>query len=65
MPKIMIRCPIVGSDVSTGLATKTILFDSIPADLEIPLRCPACLKIHNWRRKDAWVDKADSTVSQL
>jgi hypothetical protein len=61
MPKIMIRCPITGRAVSTGLTTKTILFDSIDADLEIPLRCPACLKMHNWRPRDAWIDKADST----
>jgi hypothetical protein len=60
MPKIMIRCPIVGSNVSTGLTTETILFDSIPDDLEIPLRCPACLKIHNWRPKHAWVDRKNT-----
>jgi hypothetical protein len=24
------------------------------ADLEIPLRCPACLKIHKWKPRDAW-----------
>ena len=60
MPKIMIRCPIVGHNVSTGLTTETILFDSIPADLQILLRCPVCLKTHNWRPKDAWVDKGNS-----
>jgi hypothetical protein len=56
----MIRCPIVGTSVSTGLTTEMIVFDSIEADLKIPIRCPACLKMHNWMRKDAWIDKADS-----
>ena len=59
MPKIMIRCPISGRVVSTGLTTEMIVFDSINPDLEMPLRCPACLKMHNWRPKDAWIDKAD------
>jgi hypothetical protein len=56
----MMRCPIVGTSVSTGLTTEMIVFDSIEADLKIPMRCPACLKMHNWMRKDVWIDKADS-----
>jgi hypothetical protein len=59
MPKIMIRCPSVGGAVPTGLTTEMVLFETIDADLEIPLRCPACLKIHKWRPKDAWIDKAN------
>lgn len=60
MPKILIRCPIFGISVSTGLTTEMIVFDSIEADLKMPMRCPACLKMHNWMPKDAWIDKADS-----
>ena len=62
LPKIMIRCPIKGRAVPTGLTTEMVLFDLIPADLEMPLRCLACLKVHTWKAKDAWVDKADSTL---
>jgi hypothetical protein len=58
MPKIMIRCPIVGRNVPTGLTTEKIFFDSLPDNLEIPIRCPACMKVHKWRRKDAWIEKA-------
>ena len=61
MPKIMIRCPIVGRAVPTGLTTEMIVFDSIDANLEIPLNCPACLKIHKWQPREAWIDKADAT----
>jgi hypothetical protein len=57
MPNIMIRCPIFGKDVPTGLSTESVVFDSL-GDISIPLRCPACLKVHVWNRKDAWVDKA-------
>ena len=62
MPKIMIRCPIMGRAVPTGLTTEMIVFDSIEADLEIPLNCPACLKTHKWKPREAWIDKADSTL---
>jgi hypothetical protein len=55
----MIRCPIVGTSVSTGLTTEMIVFDSIE-DLKIPMRCPACLKMHNWMRKDAWISPGDA-----
>jgi hypothetical protein len=40
-PEIMIRCPMLGTAVRTGLRTERIIFDSIIEGLEIPLRCPA------------------------
>jgi hypothetical protein len=55
MPEIMIRCPTLGTAVKTGLRTETIVLDSLP-NLPIPMRCPACRKVHRWQRKDAWVD---------
>ena len=58
----MIRCPIFDRAVPTGLTTEMIVFDSIEADLEIPLNCPACLKTHKWKPREAWIDKADSTL---
>jgi hypothetical protein len=57
MPDIMIRCPILGKAVPTGLSTETIMVDSLD-DLPIPMRSPACLKIHKWQRKDAWIDQS-------
>ena len=56
MPKIMIRCPTVGVAVTTGLTTEQIKFESL-SGVTIPLRCPACLKLHRWEKKEAWVDK--------
>ena len=56
MPDIMIRCPIFGSAVPTGLTTEKIKFDSL-SDITIPFRCPACLRIHKWEQKDAWIDE--------
>jgi hypothetical protein len=54
MPDILIRCPVFKRPVRTGLTTEAIVFDSLD-DLSIPLRCPACQKVHKWQRKDAWI----------
>lgn len=54
MPDIMIRCPVLKEPVLTGLKTEAIKLESLD-DLSIPLRCPACLKMHYWERKEAWV----------
>lgn len=59
MGDIMIRCPTLGTAVRTGLRTDTIVLDSMPADLAIPLRCPACKAIHTWVRGDAWIENDD------
>jgi hypothetical protein len=59
MPNIMIRCTTYGTSVPTGLKTETIVLDSL-SEIEVPLLCPACMKIHKWERKDAWVDKMNA-----
>ena len=59
MPKIMIRCPIKRRAVPTGLTTEMIVFDSLDADLEMSLKCPACLKTHKWKPTETWIDKAE------
>jgi hypothetical protein len=56
MPSIVIRCPITQAPVPTGLTTEAILLDSLDDDLTLPLRCPACRKLHHWKKRDAWVD---------
>jgi hypothetical protein len=55
MPDIMIRCPMLGKAVPTGLTTEKIKLDSL-SDIVMPLRCPACRKLHKWERKDASID---------
>jgi hypothetical protein len=54
MPDIMIRCPTRGVEVPTGLTSEAIQFDSLYG-ITIPMQCPACGRMHNWRREDAWV----------
>ena len=47
---------IQNSSVPTGLTTETIIFKSL-SGFTIPLQGPACLKIHKWEKKQAWVEK--------
>jgi len=54
MPDIMIHCPIFKRPVSTGLTTDMIKLDTL--EITLTTRCPACRKIHQWKRKDAWPD---------
>ena len=56
MPNIMIRCPIRGIPVPTGLTTEKIKFESL-SGIMIPMDCPACSRVHQWQRKEAWVEK--------
>jgi hypothetical protein len=56
MPDIMVRCRTLGTAVPTVLTTEAVKFESIP-DIAMPFRCPACLKMHEWRPITAWVDK--------
>ena len=58
MPSIMIRCPILGRPVPTGLTTEQIKFESL-SGIKIPLQCPACQKLHQWQQKQAWVQKEE------
>lgn len=57
MPAIMIRCPVHNKDVTTGLDTETIIFETLP-NLAIPMRCIACGQSHEWKPRDAWVANA-------
>ena len=56
MPNVMINCPILKVAVPTGLTTEAILFQSLPTELEIPMRCPVCKKLHKWKPRLAWIE---------
>jgi hypothetical protein len=56
MPDIMIRCPVIGTPVPTGLTMEKIKFESL-SGVELSMQCPACRKLHKWESKGAWVAK--------
>lgn len=46
-----------GVAVPTGLNTATIVFSTLP-NIPIPMRCPACKRLHEWKPRQAWVADA-------
>jgi hypothetical protein len=57
MQRILIRCPILDRAVPTGLTTDTIKLDTL--EMTLTMRCPACDRIHTWKKKDAWIEKLE------
>ena len=62
MSDILIRCPVAGVPVQTGLSTETIVFRSLP-NIVFQMRCPLCKKVHRWKPRDAWVEKGKSVTA--
>ena len=54
MPEIMIRCPDTGDAISTDLYTETVILETMPPKIALPIQCPACGRTHFWKRSDAW-----------
>lgn len=53
MPEILIRCPITGKDVHTGLSLQADVLRS--AEIETyPVACPHCGQRHAWKQNDAY-----------
>jgi hypothetical protein len=53
--EILIRCPRTGAPVTTGLRIDWVVFSSLPP-VAVPLRCPACGRIHKWKPQEAWIN---------
>jgi endogenous inhibitor of DNA gyrase (YacG/DUF329 family) len=54
MAVMMIKCPITGEAVSTGIEIEADAFQELP-DVSARMNCPACGRQHAWRRIDAWL----------
>ncbi|MGL6062362.1 MAG: hypothetical protein ACRC1G_16915 [Bradyrhizobium sp.] len=54
MPDILIKCPLTGMALQTGLDTETVKFEDLPR-LALPVKCGHCGDIHLWKPADAWV----------
>jgi hypothetical protein len=64
MADILVRCPKTGQEVSTGLKTEWVMFETLPG-IQMPLTCPACGETHNWRSKDAWISNHNGAVETV
>ena len=61
MPDILIRCPETGVAIPTELDTETVILETLPPRIVLPLECPACGRTHYWKRSDAWVKDSDKS----
>jgi hypothetical protein len=61
MADIMIRCPMFGMAVPTGITTEVIVLNTL--DFPLKMQCPACRQIHSWSRSDAWISEENRQVN--
>jgi hypothetical protein len=55
MGKIMIKCPVTGKAVFTGIGTDKKSFDDPSNTFENnSIHCPHCMNNHVWSKKDAY-----------
>jgi len=54
MSAVMIRCPIAGCPVSTGIETEPTVFRRLPK-VGARILCPACGQEHIWNASVAWL----------
>jgi hypothetical protein len=52
MGVIMIQCPSTGRGVSTGI--ETIAVEQLPT-VKAQTVCPACGRMHEWTKNEAWL----------
>ena len=54
MGVVMIRCPVTGVGISTGITADQTSFGSSPVFIS-RTRCPICASDHEWFAGDAWL----------
>lgn len=57
MGNVMIRCPITGREISTGIKTDRPTFECSPVFFAQSF-CRFCRTEHQWFAKDAWVEES-------
>jgi hypothetical protein len=60
MGVVMIKCPKTGREISTGITTDRVRFNSTPVFFASTY-CPICRATHEWFAKDAWVCESAPT----
>jgi hypothetical protein len=60
MGTVMVRCPMTGREIATGIVADRESFSSTPVFFA-RVYCPMCRTQHEWFAKDAWVCDADPT----
>ena len=53
--RVMIRCPVTGGPIATGLVADAKTWNTRPIGLN-RVACPACKQSHAWSKKDAFLE---------
>jgi hypothetical protein len=57
MGAVMIKCPVTGNPIPTGVAAEREAFARTPVFMA-RCYCRHCLTEHEWFAQDAWVEEA-------
>jgi hypothetical protein len=55
--RVMIRCPVTGDSIATGLMTDPKSWDARQIGLNRAI-CPACKQSHAWNKNDTFLEGA-------
>jgi hypothetical protein len=58
--RVMIRCPVTGRGIPTGLTAEASSWQARPIGLN-RVSCPACKQIHAWSKPDAHLEGASGS----
>lgn len=53
--RVMIRCPVTGNPIATGLVAGPNTWNARPIGLN-KVACPACKQSHAWSKKEAFLE---------
>jgi hypothetical protein len=60
---VLILCPKTHRPVPTGLTTNMVVFKTLPP-VAVPLLCPACGQVHEWKPADAWISDIETSAQR-
>ena len=63
MNEIMIRCPVTGKELSTGIFSDPGSF-ALTSFFVSQVHCPICGVEHSWSKSDAWLKNEETELHQ-
>ncbi len=57
MPEVVVRCPLTGRPVPTGVLMEHAAFKSPEDDVRSVAWCRYCFGVHAWSKRTAWLEE--------
>ena len=61
---VMVKCPVTGRELSTGVEMDTASFQGLPTGT-CQMKCPVCGADHTWSTRDAWLGNPPPSLPDL